>query len=448
VVVEWAERRLGLVPTPWQRFALGRLLEVDPDRGGLRARELLLSVARRNGKTTTLRGPLGWLLEASPIWQLGAITAPTREQGYAALFAELAADVRPLGMEAQPTGARAGIGYADSSRRVFLLSGRHEVARGRTFDLVVLDEAQTRGIDGGTWAALEPTTRTRRDGLLVATGTAPVEGSELFGALYDRALLAAANPGEDPRYLALVWEGHEDTDAGIREANPGVADGLLELDVLRSTRRSLTAQRFMSETLNRRTYGTELAWCPPGAWEACADPSSSAPDDGVPMFGVDVTPSWTRATVAVAKLDGERVHLELARDYPTVDETHADELVADVRRLLARYRGSRVAYDAASPVAAAMRDLATELPGRVDELGGLTFRAACAGFLGHVVAGTLRHRADPILDSSARLAARSEDGESWRFVRRRSAGHIDSLVAGVCAVHLADRPAPPRPRIR
>jgi len=449
IVADHALRRMGLRLTPWERFAVSRILEVDPATMRLRFREILLSVARRSGKTTIVRALLGWLLDVSPLWELGLITAPTEAQAYGTLWVELAADLAPLGITAQATGVRAGMGYDDSSRRLFMLSGRHDVARGRTFDVVVLDEAQTPGIDGGSWAALEPTTRTRRNPLLVATGTAGTERAELFRALYDRAILAASKPGDDPRFGALVWEATSDDDDGILEANPGVRDGLLELDVLRSTRRSLTPARFAAETLNRWTFGTDYSWAPPGAWDSCADPTSSAPADGVPMFGVDVTPSWTRASIAAAVVDGERIQLELARDYPTGELELGDAIVGDVRQLLARYRGSRVGYDASSPISAAMRDLQTELGAtRVVELGGLSFRAACAAFLGHVVARTIRHRADPVLDSAARLAARSEDAEAWRFVRRRSAGHIDALVAATVAVSLADRPVTPRPRIR
>jgi hypothetical protein len=448
VVVDYAEKRLRLRLTPWERFALDRMLEYDPDTQRLRFRELLLSVARRNGKSTTVRAPLGWLLDVSPLWQLGAITAPTREQAYNALWQELAADVTPLGMTAQASGLRAGMGFDGSERRLFLLSGRHDAARGRTFDVVALDEAQTSGIDSGSWAALEPTTRTRRDGLLIATGTAGTDRAELFRTMYDRAVLAAAKPEDDPRFGALVWEATSDDDDGIREANPGVRDGLLELEVLRSTRRSLTPARFAAETLNRWTLGTELYWAPPGSWDACADPGSSAPADALPMFAVDVTPSWTRATIAAAVLDGERIHVELARDYPTTSAAQSEELMRDIRDLLGRYRRSRIGFESSSAIAGAMRDLSAELPGRVVELGPQLFRAACASFLGHVVSRTLRHRADPILDSSARLAARSEHAEAWRFVRRRSAGHIDALVAATIAVDLADSPAPPRPRIR
>ena len=448
VVAEHARLRLGLALSPWERFALDRLLEVDPATSRLRFRECYLSVARRNGKSTILRAVLGWLIDCSPLWQLGLLTAPTRDQAYAALWVELAADTAPLGVVAQASGVRAGLGFPDSSRRLFLLSGRHDVARGRTFDVVVLDEAQTAGIDGGTWAALEPTTRTRRHGVLFAAGTAGTERAELFRTLYDRAVLAAAKPGEDPRFGALVWEATSDDDRGIREANPGVRDGLLELEVLRSTRRALTPSRFAAETLNRWTFASDYSWAPPGAWDRCADPSSSAPEDAVPSFAVDVTPSWTRASIAVAVTDGERIHVELARDYPTADVAAVEVLVADVRELLTRYRSSRLGFDGMSPVAAAMRDLAAEFPGRVVPRSGLEFRGDCARLLGHVVSRTLRHRADPVLDSAARLAARSEDAEAWRFVRRRSAGHIDALVAATIAVGLADAPAPPRPRIR
>jgi hypothetical protein len=326
-----------------------------------------------------------------------------------------------------------------------MLSGKHDTARGRTFDLVTLDEAQARGLDAGTMAALEPTTRTRPHGLLIATGTAPPEGSELFSTLYSRAVLAAARPDDAPRFGALVWEGTTDDDRGICEANPGVRDGLLELDVLRDTRRSLSPRAFASETLNRVVTDPTHAWAPPGAWDACADRHSRAPADAVPSFGLDVTPAWTRASIAAAVPDGEQLHVELVRDWPSgVD---VDEVVDAARELLRRYPRSRLAFDAASPIAARARDLVDELPGRVDELGGATFRAACSSLLGHVVGGTLRHRADPVLDSAARLAARSEDAESWRLVRRRSAGHIDALVAVTCALHLADRPLPPRPSI-
>jgi hypothetical protein len=389
-------------------------------------------------------------LEASPLWELGAITAPTKDQSYHAIFGDLARDVAHLGMEAQPTGARAGIGYADSPRRVFMLSGRHDSARGRTFDVVVVDEAQTKGLDSGTWAALEPTTRTRPNGLLIATGTAGVEGAELFRRLYDRAQLAVARPADDPRYGALVWEGvsPEHTDAAILEANPGVRDGLLELEVLRSTRRSLTPARFAAETLNRWVTDPTHAWAPPGAWDACSDPLSVAPAEATPYFGVDVTPAWSRGSIAVAVLDGERVHVELARDFATVDVARVGELVMECRQLLRRYPRSRLGFDSSSPIAAALRDLSAEMPGRIEELGAGPFRAACAGLLGHVVSRTLRHRSEPELDSAARLAARSEDSDQWRFVRRHSAGHIDALVAATVAVHLADRPAPPRPSIR
>jgi hypothetical protein len=445
-VDRWARQRVGLHLSRWQRWLVDHVLEVDPATGRLRYREAVWSVARRNGKTTILRAVFGWLAEASPLWSLGAIAASTREQGYHALFAELAADVLPLGMEAQPTGARAGIGYDGSSRRVYLLSGKHDAARGRTFDVVALDEAQTATIDESTWAALEPTTRTRPDGMLIATGTAGTEGSVLFRRMYDRAILAAARPADDPRFGAFVWEGMTDDDRSILQANPGVADKLLPLDVLTASRRALSPLRFAAETCNKWVTDPSHAWAPPGAWDACADPASIAPADATPSFGVDVTPSWSRATIVAAVLDAERIHIEVARDYGAADVAAVERIIADVRELATRYPRARFAYDAASPIAAALRDLAGEGMA-VDELGGGVFRQACQAFLGHVVAGTIRHRADPVLDAAARLAARSEDAESWRFVRRRSAGHIDALVAATCAVYVADRPAMPRPAI-
>jgi hypothetical protein len=294
-------------------------------------------------------------------------------------------------------------------------------------------------------AALEPTTRTRPNGLVIATGTAPPEGSELFSTLYARAVLAAARPDDDPRFGALWWSAVSDGDAGILEANPGVRDGLLELDVLRDTRRSLSARAFESETLNRITADPLHSWAPPGAWDACADRTSSSPTDAVPAFGVDVAIGWTRATITATVADGERLHVEVVRDWPA--KVDADELVGACRELLRRHPRARLGFETSSPAAARFGDLVDELPGRVEELGGSAFRAACSALLGHVVAGTLRHRGDPVLDAAARIAARSEDAEAWRFVRRKSPAPIDAIIAATCSTYLADRPAPPRPRI-
>jgi hypothetical protein len=444
VVADHAARRTGVMLTPWQRFALDRLLEVDPDTRRLRARSAFLSVGRRNGKTTCLRVPLAWLLDSSPIWELAAVTAPTRDQVYQALFAELAKDVMPLGMEAQPSGDRAGIGYDGSNRRLFMISGKHDAFRGRTFDVAVLDEGQTPTVDPSSLAAIEPTTRTRDNGLVIITGTAGTERSVLFRTLYDRAILAVARPEDDPRFVALVWEGTSDSDAGIMEANPGVRDGLLDMGILRDTRRSLPVHLFRSETLNQWGVDATNAWAPPGSWDACGVPSSVAPAGAVPMFGIDVMSGWTHGTVTVATPDGEQVHVEVAREWHAPEQ---DELVGYVRDLLARYRRSRVAYDVSSPIAAAMGDLKEQMPDRVVELGGAPFREACGELLGMVISRTLRHRADPVLDSAARVAARSDEAEAWRFIRRKSAAACDALIAATCSVHLAQRPGQPTPRI-
>ncbi len=158
------------------------------------------------------------------------------------------------------------------------------------------------------------------------------------------------SPTRTPGSGLSCWEATSDDDAGILEANPGVRDGLLELDILRATRRSLTPARFAAETLNRWTFGTDYSWAPPGAWDGCADISSSAPADGVAAVRRRCHPQLDAGvSIAAAVLDGERIQLELARDYPTGELAQADDILDDVRELLARYRGSRVGYDELEP---------------------------------------------------------------------------------------------------
>jgi phage terminase large subunit-like protein len=444
---EWAEREIGLELLKWQRWTLDRMLEVDPATARLRWREVLVSVARRNGKTSLIRAIVGWLLsDECPIWRRSMNAANTRDQALL-LFNAIALDMMPLGMEANAAGTRIGIGFPDSDRRHVYVSGRSEGWRGMGQDLVVLDEVQEQR-DEDAWAAAEPMIRTAKDGLLVAIGTASTEHAVLFRRLYDRGRIAVSRPEEDPRYAAFVWEAASDDDAGILAANPAVADGLLDMGVLRSTRKSQTPARFASETLNRWISDPTLAWAPPGSWDACGDPHSRAPD-ARPSFAVDVAPSWARGSIAVAVSDddAERIHVEIVKDWPeTGTPVNEAAVVAEVRRLLAAYPKTSIAYDPQSAIAAAMKRLADEdLP--VIAIGGVEFRQACSAFLGHVVSGRLRHLNDPVLNAAARVAARSEDAEAWRFVRRRSAGAIDAICAATMAVALCDRPAPPRPAV-
>jgi phage terminase large subunit-like protein len=447
LVASWAERRIGLKLLTWQRWALDRMLEVDPATGLLRFREVYLSVSRRNGKTALCRALIGWVLEESAIFKRSMNAAFVREQA-GLLFNAVALDMVPLGCEANASGTRIGIGHRGADRWHTYVSGRSSGWRGMGQDLAILDEAQEQR-DEDAWAALEPMTRTSPNGLILAIGTASLEGAVLFARLYDRAKLAVMRPGDDLRYGVFIWEAVSDDDVGIRAANPAVVDGLLTMDVLRATRRSQTPARFQSETCNRWINDPLLSWAPPGAWESCGEPNAIAPNDGIPTFAVDVAPSWMRGSIAVAMSDddAERIHVEVARDWPEAGATVAEaEVVSEVQRILAAYPRSLVGYDPQSAISTAMKRLGEDNP-RVVPVGGTEFRGACAAFLGHVVGKRLRHRADPVLNSAARLAARSEDAEAWRFVRRRSAGYIDALVAATIAVHLNDRPKPPKPVI-
>jgi phage terminase large subunit-like protein len=305
---------------------------------------------------------------------------------------------------------------------------------------VILDELQEQQ-DEDSWSAAEPMIRTSPNGMLVAIGTASSDGAVLFRRLYERGRQATADPRSDPRYTALVWEAPSDDDAGILAANPAEADGLLELDVLRSTRKSQTPARFASETLNRWITDDVFASFPPGSWEACAEPESRAPAEAVPAFAVDVAPGWGRATIAAAVVDddAERLHVELARDWPDVGRAVPESvIVGAVRELAERYPGARIGYDPfGSPISSAMRRLQDEgLP--IVPVGGAAFRSACGAFLGAVVTRRLRHLGDPVLGAAVRAAARSEDAEAWRWIRRRSAGPIDALCAATIACQLAE----------
>lgn len=461
-VEAWARHRLGLRLDRWQRDALDRALATDA-QGALAHRVYVVSLGRQGGKSTLVRALAGWALSARqlPPWETILGVAWDRSQArrpYDAVRLDLEPIARRLGPAERGGltltryfGMRSGIG---GRRRTYDLGSRDapRSIRGISLDLGLFDEVREQRTDE-LWAALEPATRARPQPLILATSTAGDERSILLRSLFDRGLrvIAGAEPAAG---FGMTWYAPpDDADPADpltwRLANPAMADGRLAASRLAESRAGMTPAAFRTETLNLWADATDT-WLEPGVWARQA--ADLAPDAAAGWslgFGVDATPTWRRASIALAGIDPEagREFVGLVADLDAgrtaAGTIPPGELMAELDRQAARWRPAVVAYSAAATVAPHVERWAEDHPDTVTV--GLTaglIRNASELFRAELIGGRLWHPEDPLLASQAQLARPSGPVEAggWYFGIRQSLGDIDAIRAASWAVHGVLRP--------
>lgn len=219
------------------------------------------------------------------------------------------------------------------------------------------------------------------------------------------------------------------------EANPALGIRITP-DYVKAEQRELAARTFAVERLGVGDWppvdGSADSVIPPADWAALEDEGSEIV--GPMVFGFDVTPARTRASVAVAgRREDGRFHVEL------VDHGEGTGWVAQrVAQLVERHRPAAVVCDTVGPAASLAAEL--EAAGvRVVMLKTGEYAEACGQVFDAVAQRNLRHLGQPELDSAVRGAQARPLGERWAWDRK---GRVDisPLVASTLALgHLAAR---------
>ena len=336
---------LGIRLDRWQRRALNRALAVDAD-GRLVHRHYLLGVARQNGKTAIVRALVAWalLFMEGPQWRSILGLAHDRGQAmlpYRATLQDLAETARRMGPPARGglaltryLGIRSGVGGIPREYHVASREARDAV-RGGSHDLVLFDEVRTQK-DEETWSAVGPTTLARPEPLILATSTAGNTRSVLLRSWFDRGIriIDGAEPYEG---FGMTWYAPPDgadpeNPATWRHANPSLGSGRLTEAALRERLRSMTPGSFASEHLNLWS-DTADEWLPPGLWSLRERPLPAA-WSGMVVLSIEAAPTWRRASVAVAILDGDTVWSGIAADLSAEDRRAPTLAPADITAAL------------------------------------------------------------------------------------------------------------------
>ena len=435
----------------WQSWLIRHVLERYPDdwpvehlRGQLRFRQVVISIARQNGKS---------LIEALfAIYLLCMHVRGPRVIGVASIDRQAKIvyervkyaidNSAALTRELRTTNTR-GIWRRDNSGVYMTLPAKEESAQGEPGTGVLADELHL--MIAALWDAMIQAMKSKKNAIMIGITTAGDDSSELLIRLYREGENALA--GKDERFGFFVWEADSDelTEAGVIAANPAVACGRIPLDqtmadavkMWADTKRGkdgLTGrQRCIRYTLNRQIGGAADSWTNTAAWEGSQVDADELEHAGDLVFGLDVTEGWEWASITASSRNEDGTHateLVASLEAPTADT------LFNVCQALARGRG-RVAF-------AMDRRMLDDLGKRLQAHGRTVYRLTVSELDSsaqyvhrRIERGAIAHPPDPLVRLQSARARRTavKDG-GWRLSAVESLGDIDAIHALVMGTYV------------
>lgn len=426
----------------WQEDLIRRVLEVYPaghERAGqLRYRQVVVSLARQNGKTeiAAVLGLFGLLRGAG---QLVIGIASSVEQARLVYDRTLLAILRTtLRKRFRALTDTRGI-RANDGGKYEIKAAKSAALQGLPLDLGVVDELHL--LKTALWTDLVNGTGGRPDCFVVGITTAGDDDSALLKHLYEIGHKAAAGDPEHERFGFFLWEAPESRvptdDSELLEylaaANPALACGRSDAQAILSDVRGMPDADVIRYRLNRFT-SAKTVFISNDEWARCVRSSADKfPEQGHPVFAIDRTPDWGYATITATTKDTDGVTwTEVVRSFvkPTL------EGLANACVQLSRWSPTIYAMDGY-----ALKELGAELKKR-----GLPVMVASQGevigasvmFFSKVKQRKIRHAGDPILSLQIPRTVRKNVGESFRISRKDSSVEIDGVMSTVLGVFAAE----------
>ena len=454
----------------WQVWLLRHILETYPPdwpvehlRGQLRFRQVVISMARQQGKsvfaailafyflTMHVKGPrvvgLASRNEQAKIvydrvkYVIGKRTDPNPRAPW-------------LAEQIMATDSR-GIKWRNGKGLYQTLPADEDRAQGEPISGCLYDELHL-GLTA-LWDAIIEGQKARRNSLLVGITTAGDDDSDLLARLYDEgaasieyaeACLAAGEwtSGDDERFGFFCWEAADDTltEANVIRSGPAIACGRVPLDTTMTAARKrwkapkdkegvLGRDRVIRYTLNRFVEGAANSWASIKAWadQAAGEPVTDRHGPGV-VYALQRTESWEWVTItATSKVDGRLVTEVVA----ALEDPDHDTLVKVCKALHRRGHGAAFAVERSrmKALGVSLREEGLEvwmlISGEVASAAATTRSA--------IARRKLDHPGDPLLTLQMRQARRRDLGDSWRLSWSLSTGDIDAVSATTLGVEVA-----------
>jgi hypothetical protein len=309
---EFAERVLGLPLMPWQLHCLEGLTAFD-DVGKWLHRVGLISVARQNGKSLLSSAVIGhWLTkEAEHRGQPQTVISVSHKLDLtAAQFSYLA----PI-MEAK-FGAEVSWSYGRQKLTMpngsvwHIRAATPAAGHGYSADLITADEVwqiSEAAIDDG----LLPSQRARKNPLCLLVSTAGTQESTALLRWRDQGLRAIDSGKQTTLYFAEFSPSPQldpMTPEAWEYANPALAGGLIDLDVIEGEALGPNRSAFLRASVNLWQAVT-TGWLETGVFDACKT-DTPPPPGGV--LAIESSTDEARYTAVRAVQAGNKTHVTVA----------------------------------------------------------------------------------------------------------------------------------------
>lgn len=414
---------LGMPLMAWQREVANVGLEVD-DNGVPYYREIIVSVSRQSGKTSLV---LSWMIHRALLWGSRQMVAYGAADGNAARK-KLMTDQLPIIHDSKLGPALTEVRRAAGQEAlVFRNDSRIEVfgsaassGHGRSLDLAIADEVW-HDSDDRREQALIPAMATRPEAQLVVISTAGTDES-IYLRRKVEAGRQAVTEGKTSDICFIEYAADEnapiDDPNTWRSCMPALGYTISE-KVVAHALKTMEEDEFRRAFLNQWTAKTERV-IPTAAWERVL--ADVAPD-GALVFGVDINPQRSFASIAVVDREGRA---ELGQY-----GAGTSWVVGRIKELASKWN-SPVALDESGPAGSLVPEL--EACGvQVIKVAGRDLASAC-GLIYDAIGDEKLHirNAMPMVEhltAAVDAARRRPLGDAWAWTRKDTASDISPLVA-------------------
>lgn len=473
-VIDFARHVLGHPLDPWQEVAVIRAGELLED-GSLRFREVLLLVARQQGKTELIavltcfwmaveEHPLilglstkleyayeTWTKTRALIQQAPALDAARGRQWYVQGNNRIEMWLRILDAGGRPTGR---------TTRYKIAASTAEGGRSLTVYRLMFDEFRHTPVE--SWDAAEPTTSSVWDAQIWCTSNAGDINSTLLNDKRAAALRFLETGDGDGTVCLLEWsaplDAHPADLAALAQANPNLGRRTRPDTLLAKARAALDTggpllTSFRTNYLCQYVPVQNPA-IDPAHWLARRVPGlAPGPGDVRRALCLDVAPDGGHVTLATAAVlaDG-RVLVGIVGAWPSTAAARRSLpglLAGASSRVLGWFPsgpGAQLAAELADRSTKGRTNRPAVLPPgmRSEEIRG-ELTAVCMGLEEMARSGILVHGGDPLLDEQVESAERLMQGEVLWIFARSGETYVDAVYAVAGAAHLArTMPEPPR----
>lgn len=416
----------------WQIQLVRSILELRPDNV-LRYRQVLVSVARQNGKSeiAALLGLLIMLMRAAPL-VIGIASSSEQARIIYTRTMLVVRGTKALAKRFKRLTDTRGL-ETNTGARYEIKAAKGAALQGLPIDLGIVDEVHLLAME--LWTALVNGTGGRDDCLVVGITTAGDDSSELLKHLY-----GLADAGETPTFGYFIWEAPEanvpedDETLGyyLKCANPAIACGRLKLANVIADVRSMPAHDVIRYRLNKFVASVG-EYVPLGMWNLAATEPWEKPASGV-VFSVDRSPEWEYVSITANWMIDDIVYTEVV-----ASETHPSTAsLVELCSQLAVHSPRAFVVDGYSLKALGNELKLRGLPVVLASLADVA--AASATFYARVLRQTIHHPGDQLMSVQLPGTRRKNisGSESFRVTRSSGAMTIDTVMATVLGTYFAE----------